>query len=218
MPIAFLQVFAIGFSMGLMGPCFFYCLPIILTLTAASGNEYKKKLSDILTFFLGRFLAYVLLGFLAGLSGLALRHFIDSKFAVYLKPLAGVISIILGIYILSAEKESREHCRCSGGICGVSGIFGLGFIIGLSPCIPLTALLFEIVLISKSGPEGALYGLFFGAGTFLSGFIAMAGLSGLLNIIPQRFLKSERSRFVFKVLCCLMLILFGMWLFKRSRI
>ena len=213
MPIALLQIFAVGFGMGLIGPCLFYCLPVILAFTAGAGKEYKKSLSDILIFFSGRLLAYVLLGFLAGLSGLVLRCFIESRFGIYLEPSAGIISIILGVYILLI-KENEESCRHPGRIYGIAGIFGLGFIIGLSPCVPLITLLFEIVLISKTGLEGALYGLFFGMGTFLSGFIIAAGLSGLLNIIPQRFLKSERSKFVFKAICSVILVLFGIWLLK----
>ena len=211
MPIAFLQIFAVGFGMGLIGPCLFYCLPVILAFTAGAEKEYKKSLSDILIFFSGRLLAYVLLGFLAGLSGLVLRRFIESRFGIYFGPLAGIISIILGIYVL-LTKDNTESCRRPGRIYGIAGIFGLGFIIGLSPCVPLATLLFEIVLISKTGIEGALYGLFFGLGTFFSGFIVAAGLSGILNIIPQRFLKSERSRFVFKAICSLTLVLFGIWL------
>lgn len=224
MPIALLQIFAVGFSMGLIGPCLFYCLPVALAFTplhprgvtgftVGAEKEYKKSLSNILIFFSGRLAAYVLLGFLAGLSGLVLRRFIESRFNVYLGPLAGIISIILGVYILLA-KENEESCRRPGGIYSSFGMFGLGFIIGLSPCAPLVTLLFEIILISKTGLEGALYGLFFGMGTFLSGFIVAAGLSRLLNIIPQRFLKSEKSRLVFKAICSLILVLFGIWLIR----
>lgn len=214
MPIALLQIFAVGFGMGLIGPCLFYCLPVILAFTAGSEKEYKKTIYDILIFFSGRLLAYVLLGFLAGLSGLVLRSFIESRFGAYLKPLAGIISIILGAYILmTGDKE--EACRRPGRIYGATGVFGLGFLIGLSPCVPLSTLLFEIVLISKNGAEGALYGLFFGLGTFLSGFIAAAGLSGLLTVIPQRFLKSGRSRLVFKIICAMTLAVFGINLLLR---
>lgn len=148
MPIALLQIFAVGFGMGLAGPCLFYCLPVILAFTAGGEKEYRKSLSDILIFFSGRLLAYVLLGFLAGLSGLVLHRFIESRFGIYLGPSAGIISIILGIYVLLI-KDNTESCRHPGRIYGIAGIFGLGFIIGLSPCVPLVTLLFEIVLISK---------------------------------------------------------------------
>ena len=107
MPIALLQVFAIGLGLGFTGPCLFYCLPIILTFTSGAQQEYKKSLVDILVFFYGRLSAYILLGCLAGMSGALLRRFINSNLAIYLNPLAGLISIGLGVFVLFNKKTAE---------------------------------------------------------------------------------------------------------------
>jgi sulfite exporter TauE/SafE len=210
--IAFLQVFAIGLGMGFAGPCLFFCLPIIITFTSGVQKGYRKSLIDILIFFCGRLLAYIVLGCLAGISGMFLRRFIDSSVIFYLNPLAGIISIGLGIFILFSKKTEKVKCQKEPLKVGASGgLFLFGFIIGVSPCAPLLALLFEIALISKNALQGAFYGLFFGLGTFISGVIVAAGLAGLLIWIPERFLKSRGARLSLRIVCALVLILFGLW-------
>jgi len=211
MPIALLQVFVIGFALGFTGPCLFYCLPVILSFTAGTQKGYKQSLADILVFFWGRLSAYLLLGCLAGISGMLLRKFINSSLIEYLNLLAGFISIGLGIFVLFNKKTEDGTCAKEPGRYGAfGGLFLFGFIIGVSPCAPLLALLLEIAIISKSALEGALYGLSFGLGTFISGVIIAAGFTGLLTRIPQKFRKSGGARFAFRVICALALILFGL--------
>ena len=94
----------------------------------------------------------------------------------------------------------------------MAGVLGLGFVMGIAPCGPLTALLFEIVLISNNAFDGALYALSFGMGTFLSGMIVIGAISGILAWLPARFLKSGRSVLIFKIVCAVFLIIFGLGL------
>lgn len=197
--IPILQVFSIGFILGLTGPCLLYCLPVILALSAGAAENYKKILLGIVTFLSGRLLAYVLLGFLAGVSGFILRQFTDSHFSFYLKPSAGIISIAFGVWIFF-RQEKEEACQ-SHKILNSTGFFVFGFVVGISPCPPLMGLLLEIALISKTSLQGAIYGLMFGLGTFLSGFILAAGLSGVLSWLPKNR--------IFKGIYALVLILFG---------
>ncbi len=212
MLIALLQVFAIGFSLGFTGPCLFYCLPVILAFTQGAGKGFKKSLTDILIFFCGRLFAYVVLGILAGISGILLRKFIDSSFKLYLNPLAGLISIALGIFILLNKEAGQEKCERKLSQASTFGsLFLFGFIIGISPCAPLLALLFEIALISKSAFGGALYGLAFGLGTFVSGVIIAGGFIKIFSRLPENFLKSNRRKFMLKSICALILIIFGLW-------
>jgi sulfite exporter TauE/SafE len=219
MAIALLQVFAIGFGLGFTGPCLFYCLPIILTFTSGAQQDYKKSLVDILVFFCGRLSAYLLLGALAGMSGMLLRRFINSNLAAYLNPLAGLISIGLGVIVLFNRKTAEGKCARESNKTGIfGGLFLFGFIIGISPCAPLLVLLFEIALIAKNVFQGALYGLSFGLGTFISGVIIAAGFTGLLTWVPEKFLKSRRPRFILRIVCAFVLILFGLWfIFEQKR-
>jgi len=91
----------------------------------------------------------------------------------------------------------------------------LGFIIGVFPCAPLLALLLEITLISKTALDGMFYALFFGLGTFISGFIVIGGLSGILTWLPTKILKSKRSNLIFRIICALLLIWLGLDLIFR---
>ncbi|MDP2044169.1 MAG: sulfite exporter TauE/SafE family protein [Candidatus Omnitrophota bacterium] len=197
--ITALQVFSIGFILGLTGPCLLYCLPVILALSAGAKENYKKILLGIVTFLSGRLLAYIMLGFLAGVSGFILRQFTDARFSFYLKPVAGIISIAFGVWIFFRQNKEK-NCQ-SHKILTNSGFFIFGFVVGISPCPPLIGLLLEIALISKVPLQGAIYGLIFGLGTFLSGFILAAGLSGVLNRLPKNR--------IFKGIYALALILFG---------
>ena len=211
MPIALLQVFVIGLALGFTGPCLFYCLPVILSFTAGTQKGYKKSLVDILVFFCGRLSAYLLLGCLAGISGMLLRKFINSSLTSYLNVLAGFISIGLGIFVLFSKPTKGKTCaRERAGYAAFGGLYLFGFIIGVSPCSPLLALLLEIAMISRNALEGALYGFSFGLGTFISGAVVAAGVMGLLTRIPESIFKSGGARFAFKVICALALILFGL--------
>ncbi len=213
MLIALSQIFIFGLGLGFTGPCIVFCLPVILSLVPGLKQDYKKSLIDLLLFFGGRLSAYILLGLLCGISAMALRRFIDARFVAYLNPLAGVISIGLGIAALFNRGDRHPECKKSPMKSGVSGgFFALGFTIGVSPCAPLIALLLEIALIAKNWLQGALYGFSFGLGTFVSGAIVAAGLTGLLSWAPGKPLKSKTGKTIFNTVCALLLILFGLWL------
>jgi ABC-type polysaccharide/polyol phosphate export permease len=80
------------------------------------------------------------------------------------------------------------------------------------PCGPLTALLAEIALMSKTGLEGLIYAAAFGMGTFFSGLITIGAAAGLLHKIPAQMLKSPNVIFLFRLITCLMLVIFGVGL------
>ena len=208
-----LQLFGIGFTFGIAGPCLLFCVPILATYVAASQNQPRKALVRIALFLSGRTLAYAALGYLDGLSGELLRRVTDSHYAHYFKPMGGVISIALGMIILL--RREQHDCACKdkpGDTRSSAGFFIFGFLIGCAPCAPLAALLAEIVLISRNAFQGAVYGLSFGAGTFLSGLIAAGVIAGVIGLIPARILKFEKGRLAFRIICAILLILLGITL------
>lgn len=211
--ITHLQIFGIGFSLGIAGPCLLVCTPVILAYTAGTKRKYRDVLGDIFIFLAGRLAAYMALGYLAGMSGLLLRQFINPDFAVFLKPLAGIFSIILGFLIFIYKDTDPFACPGSHKkIYNFGGIFAFGFLIGITPCAPLTALLFEIILISKNGLEGASYAFSFGLGTFLASLLVLGALGSVFTWIPAKVLKSNISRMIFKTVCALFLISMGLYL------
>jgi sulfite exporter TauE/SafE len=206
-----LELFAIGFGFGIAGPCLLVCAPILIAYVAGRFATRKQALSDIFIFLLGRFLAYLVLGYLAGLSGLILRQFSSLSLTPLVKALGGAIIILLGISVWRGDAPFCSLGKCkTNTIFSFSSLFILGFIIGVFPCAPLLALLLEIALVSKTALDGMLYALFFGLGTVVSGFIVIGGLSGILTWLPLKVLKSKRSNLIFRIICALLLIWLGL--------
>ena len=211
-PVTYFQLFGIGFGFGLSGPCLLVCAPVLITYVAGKQTAWKQALSDIFVFLTGRFIAYLALGYLAGLSGLILRQFCNLSIIPFVKALGGVVIIFLGIYVwLGKEPLPWLHkCRADA-----SSLFVLGFIMGIFPCAPLLALLLEITLISKTPLGGLFYALFFGLGTFISGLLVIGGLSGISTRLPAKILKSKKSNLTFRIICALLLMGLGLDLIFR---
>jgi len=210
-PLIYFQLFGIGLSFGVAGPCFLSCTPFFITYLAGKQLKWNQGLIEALAFLSGRLFAYLILGYLAGLSATLLRQFCSLNFVLFLKPISGVIIIMLGIINLFFRWPD-----CCGGkflanrLMTFGGLFILGFIIGMSPCVPLLALLFEITVISKTAFQGLLCALSFGFGTFISGFMVIAGLSGVITWLPGKALKSSLALLIFRIIFCVLLILLGL--------
>jgi len=217
MLISALQVFSIGLFLGLSLPCLIYCLPVILALNIHSGNNFKKISAGLLLFFLGRLLAYILLGALAGVSGYLLNQFIGASLNFYSKLIAGLISIGFGLYVLFYRRQEGKRCSSNKHQVLTNGEFFIfGLTVGISPCPPLMGLLLEVALISKNPLQGSIYGLMFGLGTFVTGFILATGLSHIFNWLPDKLMHSELSKAILKFLYASLLVLFGVFLISRA--
>ncbi|MDD5173423.1 MAG: sulfite exporter TauE/SafE family protein [Candidatus Omnitrophica bacterium] len=218
--ITYLQIFGIGFSFGLAGPCLLTCAPILIAYIAGNRRSQAGVLKDIFMFLSGRLSAYLLLGALAGLSGTALRKFTGSSVSSYLHPLAGAVTILFAVILFTG----KSGVSCSGiptvhgKMLNFGGIFVFGFLIGISPCAPLLALLFDIAIMSKGLLDGVFYTLFFGLGTFLSGLITIGVVTGILTRVPAAFVKSKTAAIIFKTVCALLLLALGLGMILKSYI
>jgi len=214
--VTYLQIFGIGFSFGLAGPCFLTCTPIIITYIAGSKRGWAEVYKDIVTFLSGRLLAYIFLGALAGLSGAILKKFTGPYPSSYFRPLAGAVTILFAIIVLTDMLPKNCYCeepsRTKRSFFNFGGILAFGFLVGISPCAPLLALLFDITLMSKGLLDGVFYTFFFGLGTFLSGFITIGVIAGLLTRVPASFIKSKTVNVIFKFVCAVLLIILGLGL------
>ena len=218
--ITHLQIFGIGFSFGIAGPCFLFCAPVLITYLLGRRQRLFKMLGSVLVFCIGRLAAYLLLGALAGLSGSMVRRFIEPGVVAYIaNPLAGVISITLGLFIIINKNSSDRACGSKAAkTCNSGGLLALGFVMGISPCGPLTMLLAEIALISKSALEGMSYAFSFGMGTLLSGIITVGAVMGIAGGVVEKFLRSEKAAKTFSILCASLLILLGLYLVLTSTV
>ena len=209
--LTYLELLGIGVGLGLAGPCLLVCTPVLITYIAGKQTTWKRALIDIFYFLTGRFLAYLMLGYLAGLSGAILRQFCNAGLIPFIKVFGGVIIIFLGVYVWLGAEYFPWLCKgTSGGVFNFGSLFILGFTLGVFPCAPLLALLLEITLISKTPLDGMCYALFFGLGTFISGFIAMGVLSGIFTWFPPKVLKSKKSNLIFRIICAALLIWLGL--------
>lgn len=216
--ITSLQLFAIGFGLGIAGPCILSCMPILAAYAAGSGKGVKAALSDVLYLLTGRLLAYVVLGFLAGLSGSYIRRLSSFACADILRCASGVIVIALGIALFFDISKNAGFCLFKKKYnVDSKSLFLAGFVIGISPCLPLIALLLEVAIMSKNALQGALYSLFFGLGTLVSGMIIVGPVAGMLSYFSET-LKEERSRIAFRFLCGFLLLSFGLFILFGRRL
>jgi sulfite exporter TauE/SafE len=207
MAVTSFQIFVIGLSLSLAGPCLFYCLPVLLAYTTGRSGTFRTKLKDIFIFLTGRFAAYVVLGGLAGFSAEVLHKFIGQPSTEFYKPAAGIVSIALAGMILLQERKGC--CNSAPRPLAFGGLLLAGFFTGVSPCLPLLALLSEIVLISKNSWQGAWYGAAFGMGTFISGFAVTAGVTGILCRLTGIYAVSPISMRVIRLVCAAILVGMG---------
>ncbi|MFC1484820.1 sulfite exporter TauE/SafE family protein [bacterium] len=218
--ITFSQLFGIGFSFGIFGPCLITCTAITLPYILKPQAPLKKTLTNIFVLLMGRLSAYLCLGYLAGISGIFLKQFINTRFTILLKIAAGLIIIYLGILIFINKKKpeckiGKFESKLKSGLTTTTA-FILGFTVGFSPCAPLITLLLQISLMSKSPLEGMMYALFFGLGTFLSGLIIIGALASLFGQISKKILNSKKINFIFRLICALLIISIGLSLILRN--
>lgn len=209
------QLFVIGFTFNISGPCLLSCTPLLAAYIAGTQKSFFRSFLDIFIFSLGRLIAYVFLGFLVAAFVGFFRQFIHAETKVLFSTIAGIISVFLGCIIVLSRNKNSWSCKFLNGFFGRSNIFVLGFVMGVIPCFPLTILLFEVGIMSKNAFMGMFYAFFFGLGTFLSTIIILGGFSGLLSGFLNKIVKSEKSKLILRVICSVLLIALGIKLLFR---
>lgn len=205
------QLFCIGLGFGSIGPCFLTCTPILVTYIAGTRKGWRRAMFDVAAFLAGRLVAYCLLGALAGISGGLIRRFAGPTAASVGMVVGGLVSIGLSVMVFAGKGFS------SGGACGKSGRYAwgsagalvFGFVVGVSPCAPLAALLFELSLMSKGVWDGIMYAASFGLGTLLSGMVVIGSAAGLFAWLPGKVLRTPRAVTALSVACAALLLVTG---------
>ncbi len=212
--ITYLQIFGIGFSFGLWGPCVWNYF--ILSSFFVNLKEAKEMFKYIFSFLVGRFLAYLSLGYITGISASLLKRFLSLKLIDFFEILASMIIIFLGSLLIFMKDQTYLYKKINFKSLNTGNFFFLGLFIGFLPCAPLLALLFEVAIISKNGIEGLIYMLFFGVGIFLSSLIILGILNLTLFSAFKKLLVSEKSRLIFRICCSMLLIFFGVKLIYQK--
>ncbi|MDD4183700.1 MAG: sulfite exporter TauE/SafE family protein [Candidatus Omnitrophica bacterium] len=209
------QLFLIGFTLNISGPCLLTCTPVLATYIAGTQKSFFRSFLDVFIFSMGRLIAYVFLGFLVVAFIGFFRQFIHAETKILFNSIAGIISVFLGCIIVLSRNKNSWSCKFLDGLFGRGNIFVLGFVMGVIPCFPLTILLFEIGIMSKNAFLGMFYAFFFGLGTFASTMLLVGSFSGLVSGLLNRIIKSEKSKLILRVICSILLIALGIKLLFR---
>ena len=209
--ITYFQLMGIGFGFSFVGPCLFWCVPVLAAVAGAKQDSLAHTLKDVLLFILGRFAAYLTLGYIAGVWGLYLKNALSAKAVDYMYVAIGFLLVVMGIYFFFYKGSfcvNRRWTRTR--LPGYAGLFLLGLSLGFFPCLPLSGILLDVVLMSKNGLDGLVYMLFFGLGISLSSFLVFGAISGFVSFVPAKVIRNTRINFLFKTLCSLLLVGLGL--------
>ena len=205
-----LDLFLSGLVLG-MGPCLFFCFPILIPYVAGTREGWTEGLKSTLAFSLSRLFAYILLGLLTGLTGEFLIGFISQTgFNIYIWMIGSLFITLLGVLILLGEGHGMAPCRFLKRYTiedGLKSLVLLGFIVGITPCAPLLGVLTYITLSVKSPLVGAYYALCFGVGASITTPLVLAGI--VAGGAPPLIFKTPRIFELFKRSCGLILIILG---------
>jgi sulfite exporter TauE/SafE len=200
-----------GFVVG-AGPCLLVCAPILLPYVAGTKRTWQEGLKATLIFGLTRLVVYTLLGGMMGYVGYYLfQLFHNQLWGKVLWGFAGIFIILLGLLIAIGKGIENPLCRYLQKQTlenSTKSMVILGIILGLSPCLPLLAVLTEIMFIAEKFYQGFLYGLAFGAGTVISPLLLLGAAAPL---IPGKLLNSNRAARIFNKLCGILLIGMGLY-------
>lgn len=213
--------FVAAFAVGFMGSlhCIGMCGGISSALaTAISPDQVRTPLRQIsyqLLFSLGRIFSYACAGALVGLLGSTLYDNLSANGPSYLRVFAGIMMILLGLYLSGwwkiLNRLERLGAKLWKRIAPITRKFIpvnhpgkaliLGSLWGWLPCgLVYSALAWSLG--SNSSIDGALMMVYFGLGT-LPAMVAVGGISHVLNDFAR--LKSTRT------FAALILIAYGIW-------
>jgi sulfite exporter TauE/SafE len=205
-----LKLLGAGFGMG-WGPCLASCGPILLPYIAVTKGGWRVGLSMSAMFSLGRLLGLAILGGLASVAFASINRFFPPHRSGYLYLAMAILTVLLGVLIvlgkgfeLPLHRTFRKHVVDGGN----GSMLGLGFLIGISPCVPLVAILTYIACTVTNVFQGVAYALCFGTGTIVPVMV----LGPLVGFLPKKVFKSPRHLRVFRIVCGGILILFGLQL------
>lgn len=212
-----IAAFAVGFmgSLHCIGMCGGISSALSTALTPIQGNPVWRQLGYQLLYSTGRIAAYSLAGAIIGLAGATLYHQLPAHGPSYLRIFAGIMMILLGLYLSGwwkiLNQLERAGTRLWKRIAPTTRRFipvdrpykalVLGFLWGWLPCgLVYSALAWSLG--AGGAGRGALLMLYFGLGT-LPALLSVGTFSHILT----DFARASGTR----TFAALMLMGFGVW-------
>jgi len=204
-----LKLLVAGIGMG-WGPCLALTGPILLPYIAATKKGWGEGLKASVAFSLGRLAALAILGGVATVAFASINRLFPPYRSGYLYLAMAVFIVLMGVLVILGKGRRPLHRTLRRYIVesGSASTFFLGFLIGITPCATLVAILTYITCVAKNVLHGMLYALSFGVGTVVPLMI----LGPLVSFLPERILRSSKLLRGFRVTCGAILILFGLQL------
>ncbi len=194
--------------MGIMlgwGPCLGYCLPPLVSYIAGTQKGFLNGLKTTLLFSISRIIPYLVFALIASLLGQHLiRKYYDSTTGIIVYLISGIFISFLGMMFILGENPAFHFCKRFKN--NKIGIIPLGFLIGISPCIPLFGILTYIATQAKTPAQGIYYGACFSAGTLLTPLIPLGIIAGG---IPSLIIRKQKIYTIFSRLCGLFMVYLG---------
>ncbi|MCD6169734.1 MAG: sulfite exporter TauE/SafE family protein [Candidatus Latescibacteria bacterium] len=203
-----LRLLSTGIAIG-WGPCLPFWGPVLLPYIAGTKRSWRGALEISAMFCLGRLLSLAILGALATVAFASINRLFPPHRSGYLYLAVAIFVIVTGVFIgLGKGFKVRPYEILRKWLVdrGAESMLLLGFLIGISPCAPLVAILTYIACTATNLLYGITYALCFGIGTVVP-VIVLGTLAGLL---PQKIFRSGRALRGFRVICAIILIAFGL--------
>ena len=201
--------FVVGMAAG-CGPCFATCAPTVASYVGGLKRGWKEGLAASLTFSLARIPAYLVLGVMVAYFGTRLHD------TPALNDLQSAVRILTGALLIIAGARLALNIGYPRGCCGKTGrspriddvrfLAGLGFLYGLSPCVPMMAVMARVGVESTTIALGAACMAIFGVGTAISPLLLVGAGTGHFS---QLLARRGRAMSVFRRACGLLLCYSG---------
>ncbi len=205
-----LMLLVAGIAMG-FGLCLALWGPFLLPYIAGTKRKWSEGLKISLIFSLGRLLALAILGGLASVAFAELNWFFPPHRSGYIYIIIAILIILIGIFVALGKgfKFSFYQIIRQRVFRGTEGVLILSFLIGISPCAPLIAILTYIGYTATNVLQGIIYALSFGIGTTVPVLI----LGTLAGFLPDKIFKSDFHLNILRISSGIIIIGFGIHLF-----
>lgn len=189
-----------------------FCAPLLASYSAVFKKGFKKSLISYLVFSTCKIIGYIILALIwTKVINLFSNHLIQ-KFAVFFYNLLAAFIILIGITTIFYKKDKpNSFCRIvHRGNIRNTGL--MGFLVGLSPCLPLIGILNYIAIISPNLTSAAVLSFTFGLGTMISPLLLIVTFSAKIS---QIFSRNKRIEKIIKITGGLALIFLGLIVILR---
>jgi len=167
----------LGLSTGIF--CLGTCAPVMAPfMLSEERSAYKDKLRPFLLFTAGRFLAYVLIGALAGWTGGLAGNALTRSLAGISLILLALLMVIYGL--TTGFPQLRICTMITPYLRGIRAPFAAGLLMGVNLCPPFLIAAADVFVTGSAFGGAAFFMVFFAATTvFLVPFIFLGYLSYL---------------------------------------